>query len=175
MKADPRTDRWRRYLEAELSGRDGDAEIELAELFTALPRLRPAGGFADRVLARALGAGAERSLFARRGARWSLAAALLVAALSAGLVGPMLPALSRLVGPGELLAGLVELVSNGAVRFASGVALWQPVAETVATLARATANPTVLALLTLHLLLAALALRGLTALAAQGSTRHVVS
>ena len=170
MTLQPRSESWRRYLEAEVSGRDADAEVALAELFTALPRHLPAAGFAARVLARTA---ARRSPFARRAIRWSLAAALLVAAAGAGLVAPMVPELTRLLGPGELVAGFVTLVGNLALRVASGFALWQPVVDTGSTLARAAGNPIVLSLLVLHLLLAATALRGLAVLAAKGSPVHV--
>jgi hypothetical protein len=169
------SDRWRRFLAADAAGRDSEAELELAQLFAALPALRPAAGFADRVLAAALAGAARRSPFARRAVRWSLAVALLVAAAGAGLLAPMLPGLSRLVGPGELVGGLVELLSSATVRFAAGVALWQPIAGAAESLTRVVANPAVLSLLALHLLLAALALKGLAALATQGSTRHVAS
>jgi hypothetical protein len=172
MNLKPRSDSWRRYLEAELSGRDADAEVALAELFTALPRHLPAAGFAVRVLARTA---LRRSPFSRRSIRWSLAAALLVAAAGAGLVAPMVPELARLVGPGELVAGFVSVVGTLALRVASGFALWQPIVDTASTLARAIGNPVVLSLLLMFLLLAATALRGLAALAGKGSPVHVSS
>ena len=174
MKLRAPSDSWIRFLEAERTGREDEAELALLAVFTELPRLSPAAGFADRVLFRLGSAAARRSLFARRPVRWALAASLLIAGLGAGLVAPMVPQLAALVGPGELLAALVATVSDLAVRFASGVAVWQQVAETVGTLARATANPKVAALLLFHLILAAGALRGLTALASkEGSSGHV--
>jgi hypothetical protein len=175
MTLQPRSDSWRRYLEAELSGRDSEAEVVLAELFTALPRHSPAAGFAARVVARAIETSSRRSLFAARAIRWSLAAALLVAAVGAGLVAPMVPELTRLVGPGRVVAGFVALGGDLAVRVATGFVRWQPLVDLGATLARAVGSPTVLALLALQLLLAASALRGLAALAAKGSPVHVAS
>jgi hypothetical protein len=172
MTLQPRSDSWRRYLEAELSGRDADAEVALAELFTALPQHLPLAGFAARVLARTA---VRRSPFTRRSIRWSLAAALVVVAAGAGLLAPMVPGLARLLGPGELVAAFVSLVGDLSMRVAAGIAVWQPIVDTASTLARAAGNPTVLSLLVLHLLLAATALRGLAVLAAKGSPVHVAS
>ncbi len=196
MRRAPESDSWSRYLEAERSGRDEEAEVALLALFTALPQLAPPAGFSARVLARlgplaavaSLTPLGRRSLFAHRAVRWAVAATLLVAGLGFALLAPMLPPLAALVGPGKLLGGIFTLVSDLAVRFASGVAFWEQIGALGATLARAASNPTVAALLLFNLILAAAALRGLAALASgfsagvsstqfskEGSPRHVVS
>jgi hypothetical protein len=179
MRRQPGSESWSRYLEAERSGREEEAELLLLELFTALPQAVPAAGFAGRILAR-IGPAARRSLLSHRSVRLALAASLIVAGVGAALVAPMVPPLAALVGPGRLLGGIVSLVSSLAVRFASGVAVWEQVGAIVGTLARAAANPTVAALLLFNLLLAAGALRGLAVLASgleskEGSPDHVVS
>ena len=177
MKRNRMSESWSRYLEAERLGREEEAQVALLALFSeSLERPGPAPGFADRVFARLapLVPLARRSLFARRSVRLALAASLAVAGLGAGLLAPMVPPLAGLVEPGKLFGGLVGLVSDLAVRFANGVAAWQIVGDTVSTLARAVTNPTVVGLLLLQLLLAAAALRGLSALVSkEGSFGHV--
>jgi hypothetical protein len=170
------SDEFLRFLEADALGREAEAERALAALLAALPAPGPAAGFAGRVLERVAALAPPRpALFARRPVRWALAATLLVAALGAGLVAPMVPPLARLVGPARIVGWAVEAVIDLTVRFAAAVAFWERLGEIGGTLARAAAYPTVAGLLLFHLLLAAGALGGLAALASKGNPRHVVS
>ncbi len=94
----------RRWLAAERSGRDAEAEAALFELIGGLPMAAPAAGFADRVLARAGVAAAPRL---SRGRRFAVAAGL----LAAGLAAFVLPFSVRLIPsltPSEIAAALAD-------------------------------------------------------------------
>ncbi len=169
MNRNPEIDSWRRFRAAEAAGREAEADLALRELFLALPRLAPAGGFADRVLARVR----RPSVFARPAVRFGLAAALLVAALGAALVAPMALPLAGLVGPGSVLSLAIRGVAGLSVRAASGLATWGSLVGAVEVVGRAMLHPSVFALLLLQFALAAAALRGLRALVpSTRSARH---
>jgi len=164
---------WSRFLDADREGRDGESEAALRELFRELPDLRPAPGFAARVMARLP---RRRSLFAHPAARLALAAALVAAAISGGLLLPALLPIASWIGPG----GFIELVLAGFLalldRFVAGLALWEPVGVALRAIGRALVEPRLLALLLSQFLLAAAALRGLVGLSRrQRSSLHVVS
>ncbi len=162
---------WKRYLDAERSGADGEAEAALRTLFAALPVLEPPAGFALRVLARV----GRKSIFSRVSVRIALAASLLVAALGAGWVAPAVAALSGLLGPAELLGSAIGQIAGLSVRFASGVAFWERLGELGAVLARAALEPRILTLLIAQVAVAAIALRALTQLSlSKRSSNHAV-
>ncbi|KAB2963953.1 MAG: hypothetical protein F9K18_07995 [Thermoanaerobaculia bacterium] len=147
-------------------------ERQLAALFRALPERRPRTGFADRVLARL----ASPSLFARPAVRALLAAAGVVVALSAALLLPAAGFLATRVGPAGAIGFVTGSFAELAVRFASGLAFWEPLAVTARAFARALGEPRLIALLLAHFLIATAALRGLVALStASRRTRHVAS
>lgn len=147
-------------------------ERELVELFRSLPAVRPRAGFADRVMARV----ASPSWFARPAVRLLVAAAVAFAALSTALLLPTVGAVAGWIGP----AGAVSLVADGfadlTVRFAAGLAAWEPLATVGRAVARVLALPRVAFLVFAQFAVAALALRGLAALAASTRrTAHVAS
>lgn len=147
-------------------------ERELVELFRSLPAVAPRAGFADRVMARV----ARPSWFAQPAVRLLVAAAVAFAALSTALLLPTAGAVAGWIGP----AGAVALVTDGladvTVRFAAGLAAWEPLAAVGRAVARVLALPRVAFLVFAQFALAALALRGLAALAASTRrTAHVAS
>ena len=173
MRRNPELDSWRRFREAEAAGRDADADLALRELFSALPRLAPAPGFGDRILARIA---RRRSVFALPAVRFGLAAALLVAAIGTALVAPMALPLAGLIGPGGVLAAAIRGLAGFSVRAASGLATWSSLSSAAWALGRALLHPPVLALLLLQFAIAAIALRGLVALTpSTRSSRHASS
>lgn len=154
-------DSWQRFLDAERDGRSDQADLALGELFRELPRPSPSAGFAVRVMARL----ARRSPFARPAVRFGLAAALVVAALAAGLAAPVLGALAGLVGPAGALHLLIDAATGLVVRIGHGFEVWQTVASAARSLGTAVLHPPVLLLLVLQLAIAAAALRALADLA----------
>ena len=166
---------WSRFLDAEGAGRDDAAEAALAELFRELPERRPRPGFAARVMARVVAREARRpSWLARPAARFAVAAAAVALAVSSALLVPLIGPLARLVGP----AGAVGLLASGsaglASRFAAGLSAWEPVTTAARALGLALLDPRVAGLLSIQLLIAALALRGLVGIvSAQRSHVHV--
>ncbi|MBP1642155.1 MAG: hypothetical protein H6Q03_824 [Acidobacteria bacterium] len=163
-------DPWSRFLAAEAGQRESEAEAALAELFRALPGRRPRPGFSDRVLLRLA---ARPSWFARPAARLALAAALVVVAISAALLLPLVAPLAGLIGPGGAIGFVVEGFVGLATRFADGLAAWSPLATAARAVGRALLEPRLAGLLVLQFLIAALALRGLVGVvSAQRSSAH---
>jgi len=154
---------WRRYLEAEASGRDTEAEAALAALFAALPRPGPAAGFSLRVLSRI----AARPTFARLSVRFALAAGLVLAALAAALLAPPLASLAASFGPAGLVAGAADLATTLSLRLAAGLSAWSSAVAVGEVLSRALVHPPVLLLLLMQFLVAAGALLGLFRLATE--------
>ena len=163
-------DPWSRYLAAEAGQREPEAEAALAELFRALPGRRPRPGFPDRVLLRLA---ARPGWSAHPAARLALAAALVVVAISAALLLPLVAPLAGLIGPGGAIGLAVEGFIGLATRFAEGLAAWSPLATAARAVGRALLEPRLAGLLVLQFLIAALALRGLVGVvSAQRSSVH---
>lgn len=172
MRRNLELDSWRRFREAEAAGRPADADLALRELFLSLPRLAPSPGFADRVLARI----ARRpSIFALPAVRFGLAASLLVAALGAVLIAPMALPLAGLVGPGGVISAAISGLAGLGVRAASGLATWSSLSSVAGAIGRVALHPPILALLLLQFAIAAVALRGLVALAPSTRSSHHAS
>lgn len=147
-------------------------ERELVELFRGLPAVRPRAGFADRVMARV----ARPSWFARPAVRLLVAAAVAFAALSTALLLPTAGAVASWVGPSGAIALVTDGFADLTVRFAAGLAAWKPLADVGRAVARVVALPRVAFLVFTQFAIAALALRGLAALAASTRrTAHVAS
>jgi hypothetical protein len=147
-------------------------ERELVALFRSLPEVRPRAGFADRVMARI----SRPSWFARPAVRILVAAAVAFAALSAALLLPAAGAVVGWIGPGGAVAFVTDGFADLAVRFASGLAAWEPLSAIGRAVARVVALPRVAVLVFAQFAIAALALRGLAALAASTRrTAHVAS
>lgn len=147
-------------------------ERELVELFRSLPEVRPRAGFADRVMARV----ARPSWFARPAVRFLVAAVVAVAALSAALLLPAAGAVAGWIGAGGAVSFVTDGFADLAVRFASGLAVWEPMTAVGRAVARVLALPRVAFLVFAQFAIAALALRGLAALAASTRrTAHVAS
>jgi len=173
MNRRPDSQLWHRFLAAEAAGRSAEAEAALSELFGALARPSPQPGFSARVMA---GLGSRRSIFASRPFQVGLAAALVVAALSAVLAGPPLAALASWIGPAGLAAAGAEVITHLSLRLAAGLALWSDAGVVGAALARAARHPQILALILTQFLIAAAALWGLVTLAVQQrSSNHAAS
>ena len=169
----PSPDARSRFLAAQADGRDDAAEAALGELCRDLAVRRPAAGFADRLLARLP---QRRTWLARPAVRAALAAALVAAALSIAVVGPLVGPVASLVGPGGFLELMIGGFSAIVGRFASGLAAWSPLVSTARGLGLVLAEPRLVALLCLPLIVSALALRGLAGLASSTrSTLHVAS
>lgn len=163
---------WQRFLAAEAAGRTDEAEAALAAWFAASPRPSPAAGFVGRVMA---GLG-RRSAFSRRPVQIGLAAALVLAALSAALLAPMALPLAGLVGVSGLLHAATSTFARLAVYVASGVAGWETLAAVLAAVGRALVAPAALPYVAAQFALAALALRGLVRIAtARRRSNHAVS
>jgi hypothetical protein len=163
---------WDPFLAAEAEGREPAADAELAALLgSLLPRLAPAPGFAARVMARLP---RRRSRWSHPAVRFGLAAALAAAAVSVALVTPTLGALLGLLGPAGAFGLAVGGFAEVATRFADGLASWQPAGVVARALGRALLEPRLAVLLLAQMIVAALALRGLAAVAAtERSSSHV--
>jgi hypothetical protein len=157
------TETWRRYLEAEASGRGAEAEAALAALFAALPQPAPAAGFTARVIARI----GRPSVFSRLPVRAALAAVLAFAALATALLAPPLASLAGAFGPSGLVAGGADLATALSLRFAAGLSAWSSITAVGEVLARALVHPPVLLLLLIQFPIAAGALVGLARLAVE--------
>jgi hypothetical protein len=162
----PPPDALERWLAAERSGLDDDAEAALAELLVELPRPAPPAGFAERVLARTLPSPHRRWLgrrtWGRRAALGLAAAAAALLSLSPFWLPALAPAISALLGAASV-AGLVQAGFHAAVAAGEGVAALAALAYKLLLLDRAVAEPLattpVAALAGACLLVSALAMR----------------
>jgi hypothetical protein len=126
-----------RWLAAEASGRDGDAEQAFARVFGALPRIDPAPGFTDRVVRASVRAAARRRLLLRIG---RLAAS--AATVAAGAVLSYLAVVEGgtwLVRTGAVLT--VQAFSLVVRSAAEGLDWWAIVARVGAATGEALARP----------------------------------
>jgi hypothetical protein len=131
-----------RWLTAEQADRADEAEAALAALFTALPRLQPPAGFADRVLLRAglaapLAAPAPRSLFASLWTRGVLTLCLLAVGVSALWLPQTLRALAGLLSIGDLVRLWTGSLVAACRWLGSAVGVW----DFLLTVGRALATP----------------------------------
>lgn len=162
----------RRLLAALEAASAFDDEAAGRDLFRALPRLRPASGFADRVLQRL----APRAWWNRSWVRGGLAAAMAAAALTIALLGPLALPIVSWIGPGGAIDFVVGGFADLIGRFAAGLAAWGPLASAARALGRGLAEPRLFALLCTQFLISALALRGLAGLSSsRRSPVHVAS
>lgn len=167
----PTSEAWLRFLAAERAGREAEAEAALATLFAALPPAAPRPGFAERVMARI----APRSIFALPSTRFGVAAALVLAALSAAFLAPMALELAGLVSLADLIGGGVRGLASVTVRLATALAGWESVGQLVAAVGRGLLQPANLPFVLTPFAVAALALRGLVRIARfERSTNHAV-
>jgi hypothetical protein len=127
-----------RWLTAEQGDRADEAEAALAALFTALPRLQPPAGFADRVMLRAVSeAPAPRSLFASLWVRGGLTLCLLAIGASVLWLPQMLRALAGLLSVGSLVRLWTSSLVAACRWLGSALGLW----DFLLTVGRALAAP----------------------------------
>jgi hypothetical protein len=140
----PRPDALERWLAAERSGLDDDAEAALAELLVELPQPVPPAGFAERVLARTLpspyGRRQGRRAWGRRAALGLAAAAAVLLSLSPFWLPAVAAAISALLGAASI-AGLVQGGFHALVAAGEGLAGLAALANKLLLLARAVAEP----------------------------------
>jgi hypothetical protein len=148
----------------------GDEAAWLA-LFSGLPRLQPAPGFAARVMARLE---PRRSWLSLPAVRAALVAALVVMAVSAALLPPLVGPLTTLIRPSGAPALVIAGFTALTIRVAEGIAAWIPIESAARVCGRLLLEPRLLLLLVLQFAIAALALRGLVRIvASQRSFVHV--
>jgi hypothetical protein len=144
-----------RWLAAEQSGLDADAEAALAEVLGALPQPAPRAGFADRVLVRAM-PGPRRRWLGAGALGLAAAASLLLAAL--GLAPALRTLLGRASVSGMLQGGIDSIMSLGRW-FAGLVSLVDKLLLLARAVAEPLATPPVAVLAGACLLMSVLALR----------------
>lgn len=167
---DDHNPKFKRWLAAEAAASTPEVGAEAAEaaltvLFEALPRLRPAPGFAERVRLRVRRATAaapsrrRRDLFAAAPVRWLVAACLLLAGALLWTVPPVLRELLAETG----WSGVVQLPFEALLRLADGLrgslAAWESLTHVGRVLAELVAQPPVAAGLLAALAVTALAFR----------------
>jgi hypothetical protein len=141
------------------------AEAALVVLFEALPRLRPAPGFAERVRLRVWRSTAaapprrRRDFFAAAPVRWLVAACLLLAGALLWTLPPVLRELLAETG----WSGVVRLPFEAVLRLADGLrsslAAWEGLTRVGRVLAELVTQPPVAAALLAALAVTALAFR----------------
>jgi hypothetical protein len=133
-----------RWLAAERSGHEDDAEAALADLLGVLPGWAPSPGFADRVMARVLPAPHRRRLGWRALAASGLAAAASLAMLVALLWRPALaqaPAVLRAALGGASVSKLLQRTLDAIVGLSQWIAGLVDLGDKLLLLARAMAKP----------------------------------
>lgn len=153
-----------RWLAAERTDQDQEAEAALLELFESLPGVAmaaPPAGFADRVLVRAglRTAAARADLFAWRPLRIVLALCLVATGLGALWLPPVLGALAGLWSFSGLVRGTVWAMAEAAHGMATVVRYWDLVVPIGRALAQPLSVPPVMAILVGALLVSSLAFR----------------
>ena len=120
-----------RWLNAEQADRADESDAALAALFTALPRLQPPAGFADRVLLRAglapaVAAAPEtrRSLFASLWMRGLVTLCLLAVGVSALWLPQTLRAFAGLLSVGDLVRLWAGSLIGACRWLGSAVGVW---------------------------------------------------
>lgn len=140
-----------RWLAAEHEGRDDEAELALLELFEALPERAPAGGFADRVMARwseegALGVAEPELAPVPVWMRWLLGGVLLALG-SLPFWGPavfaVVAALALAFGMPDLLQTGVQGLSSAGQGMTSLLGLWKALVTVVQAVLPPLASPRV--------------------------------
>jgi hypothetical protein len=120
-------DPWTRFTDAELSGRESEAEAALRALFAELPEVSPRAGFTARVMARL--PRRRPSWIERPAFRWGVGLGLAAAAIAVAVFPPAILPLLGLVGPAEVLHGLVAGFAAFAARLIAGFEVWQSLAQ----------------------------------------------
>lgn len=128
MQTAPDLERLERWLAAETADDELAAELVFGTLLAAAPRLEPAAGFADRVLARAgVGVGVVAPV-ASSSRRWLLRLAAAFAALVVGpamaLVLPLLLPLLRTLDVGSGVALAARVFAGLGSWLGHGVRFW---------------------------------------------------